>query len=371
MSPSRPALKVTPFDARTLTWWHSRAARIDMDPPYQRRGRLWSPSDKAYLIDSIINGFDVPKLYIADFTYADSRLNQKQLPYAIIDGKQRLEAIFDFFDGKIVLNADFTFLEDRSLRIGGLGYRDLRHSHPEIAEIFENYNLTVMSVITDNQELINELFVRLNRSKPLTGAEIRNAMNGPAPEIIRQLSRHEFFSELIAFPVNRGQDLNAGAKFLLFEFAEAIQETKKTTLDSFVKTATLDPSKLELATRRTRDTLDSLATIFLPRDRLLASAGILPVYYWLVRNLNEDNYPYIRQFLVEFEEKRRSNRRLAEESPLENLIDRQLIEFDAFNRNTNDLSSHVGRVNILASRFQQAEASPRGPRPRSGGGSVG
>src|ERR1035437_3263947 len=80
--------KVTQFEAKTLSWWRARRSKIDMEPPYQRRGRLWSATDKAYLIDSILNGFDVPKLYVADFTWADSALNRKRLPYAIIDGKQ-------------------------------------------------------------------------------------------------------------------------------------------------------------------------------------------------------------------------------------------------------------------------------------------
>jgi hypothetical protein len=167
MSTSRPALKVTTFEAKTLSWWKARKTRIDMDPPYQRRGRLWSAADKAYLIDSILNGFDVPKLYIADFTYADSKLNKKRLPYAIIDGKQRFEAIFDFFEGQITLNPDFVFLEDRDLKLGGLGYRDLVQNYADVAELFDNYNLAVMGVITNSEELINELFVRLNRSKPL------------------------------------------------------------------------------------------------------------------------------------------------------------------------------------------------------------
>src|SRR5207249_3787695 len=99
MNMKRPQLKVTPFEAKTLSWWRARRTKIDMEPAYQRRGRLWSIADKAYLVDSILNGFDIPKLYIADFTYTDTVLNKKKLPYAIIDGKQRFEAIFDFFDG--------------------------------------------------------------------------------------------------------------------------------------------------------------------------------------------------------------------------------------------------------------------------------
>lgn len=351
MATSRPPLKVTPFDAKTLSWWRARADKIDMSPPYQRRGRLWSNTDKAYLIDSIINGFDVPKLYVADFTYADSALNKRQLPYAIIDGKQRFEAIFDFFSGRVTLNHDFVFLENPSLPLGGLGYRDITQNYPQVAEIFDNFNLTVMSVITDKEELINELFVRLNRSKPLTGAEVRNAMAGPAPEVIRQVAKHEFFEELIAFPVQRGQDLNAAAKFLAFEFYEKPQETKKTSLDSFVKSASSNRDKLELSARRAYANLDVLSGIFLPRDKLLASAGVLPVYYWFVRGLEVAQHSLVRDFLVRFELDRKENRLRAEDGLTGPGVDARLLEYDGYNRSTNDLTSHNGRIAILREKF--------------------
>ena len=351
MSTSRPALKVTTFEPKTLSWWRVRKTKIDMDPPYQRRGRLWSATDKAYLIDSILNGFDVPKFYIADFTYTDSKLNKKQLPYAIIDGKQRFEAIFDFFEGRITLNRDFVLLDNPSLKLGGLGYRDLTQNHTSIAEIIDNYSLAVMSVITDREVLINELFVRLNRSKPLTGAEIRNAMAGPAPSVIRQMAKHEFFSELIAFPVKRGQDMNAAAKLLLFEFHDKPQETKKGSLDSFVKSATQQRNQLELAAHRAHAMLNELAGIFLPKDRLLGSAGVIPVYYWFIRGVKERQHPLVRDFLVRFEEDRKENRQKATAGATTGGVDRQLLEYDRFNRSTNDLTSHKGRIDILNKRF--------------------
>src|SRR5215469_2452674 len=161
--------KVEQMEAHTLTWWRNRREKIDMDPPYQRRGRLWSDADKAYLIDSILNGFDVPKVYMADFTWGESPLNEQKLPYAIIDGKQRLEAIFGFFEGKVVLNKDFKHLENPSVSLGGLGYQDLKKRYPEVAEVFDEYNLLVMRVVARDDAPITELFVRLNRSKSLTG----------------------------------------------------------------------------------------------------------------------------------------------------------------------------------------------------------
>lgn len=327
-----------------------RKPQSDMSPLYQRRGHLWSIADKAYLIDSIINGFDVPKFYIADFTYADSKLNKKRLPYAIIDGKQRFEAIFDFFDGRITLNPDFVYLENPQLKIGGLRYKDLAQNYSDIAEIFDNYNISVMSVITDSVERINELFVRLNRSKPLTGAEVRNAMAGLAPEVIREIAKYEFFVEFIKFQIKRGQDLNAAVKLLFFEFSDKPQE-KKITLDGFVKSTNKARKELELAARQTFSVLNDLTGIFLPKDPLLASSGLVPVYYWFIRDLRGRDYPRVRDFLVRFEEDRRKNRKKAEEIGATTGVDRQLLEYDQFNRNTNDLTSHIGRIDILKKKF--------------------
>ena len=102
MTKKQHPFTIAAMPARTLSWWRTQRDEIDMDPPFQRRGRLWSDTDKAYLVDSILNGYDIPKLYMADFTWGKSPLNHKKLTYAIIDGKQRLEAIPDFYDGKRV-----------------------------------------------------------------------------------------------------------------------------------------------------------------------------------------------------------------------------------------------------------------------------
>lgn len=348
MPDKRYEFKIQLMDPKPLTWWRTRRSKIDMDPPYQRRGRLWSDTDKAYLIDSILNGYDVPKLYMADFTWGESPLNSSRLPYAIIDGKQRLEAIFDFFDGNISLNDDFVYLADPALKLGGLGYRDLVKNHYEVAEIFETFPLSIVGVVANTNDPINELFVRLNRSKSLTGAEIRNAMVGKTPEAIREVAKHDFFANNIAFSVKRGADLNAAAKLLIFEYNEEPVETKKKNLDSFAKIAAMERSKLELSVRRVVDLLDEMSQIFLPKDKLLTNAGILPVYYWFIRHQEDDLFYVIREFLVKFEESRSCNRDKAGDDSL----DRRLVEFDNFNRSTNDFQSHVGRLSILEERFK-------------------
>jgi hypothetical protein len=343
--------KISEHDRKTVNWWNSRRTKIDMDPPYQRRGGLWSDTDKGYLIDSIINGYDIPKLYIADFTWGDSPLNKKKLPYAIIDGKQRLEAIFDFYDGKIVLNDDFIYLEDPQLKLGGLGYKDLVKNHKDIADQFDTYNLFVMSVVANDEKPINDLFVRLNRSKALTGAEIRNAMAGPAPVLIRQIAKHEFFTTNVRFNVTRAQDQNASAKILLFEYNKGFKDTTKTVLDAFVKEAAKSGSndRLTLSGRQTLDALGDMSKIFLPDDKLLNSAGIIPVYYWFVRNMKPAHYNLIRKFLIQFEKERKRNRIFIKENS--NKLDSILVEYDNYNRSTNNQQSHEERYKILNERF--------------------
>jgi hypothetical protein len=179
--------KVAKLEPRPLIWWLSQIEKIDMNPPYQRHGRLWSRTDKAFLVDSIINEYDMPKIYMADFTFGTASLNKRSLPYAIIDGKQRMEAMFDFYSGTLVLDDDFVFQQNPGIKLRGLGYADLIKNYPEVADIFRNHPLSVVHIITDEEEKIEELFVRLNRSKPLTGAEIRNAMTGPVPNMVRLL----------------------------------------------------------------------------------------------------------------------------------------------------------------------------------------
>ena len=347
--------KIQQMDAKTLNWWYSRRSQIDVSPPYQRKGRIWSKTDKAYLIDSILNGYDIPKLYLADFTWGNSRLNKKKLSYAIIDGKQRFEAIFDFFDGELTLNDDFVFLENTSLKLGGLGYKDIKNKYKEISDEFENFNLLVMAVVATEEAPINELFVRLNRSQSLTGAEVRNAMSGPAPEIIRNISKSDFFSNSINFAVLRGQDLNAAAKLLMIEFYGEFRETTKTYLDEFVKEMKnkSNSTKLELAARRTLDVLEIMNTIFLPKDKLLASAGILPVYYWFIKKIPNNKYNHIRQFLLYFEEQRRLNKEVVRTDPNSKNVRLAFVKYDQFNRSTNSQQSHDQRHKILKAEFDR------------------
>lgn len=280
---------VRPFATTSVGWWYSERDQIDLSPPYQRKSGVWNLRDKAYLIDSIINGFDVPKFYVADFSYSSSRLNASNRPYAVIDGRQRFEALFDFLDGKVPLNSDFIYLADPSLALGGLTARDLALEFPRILKRVESFNISVMSVITDQESRINDLFVRLNKSKSLTGAEVRSAMLGEVPKHIQHLSSHPFFTEFVAFSNRRKQHENVAAKLMLIEHRKDFVETKKTSLDRFVAEALLTETEFTTTAQSVWRGLDALTDSFDPGDAALRSSGNVPVYYWLVRNFGPMN----------------------------------------------------------------------------------
>lgn len=348
--------KVRQYEARTLSWWADQRRLIDFDPPYQRRGGLWSKSDKEFLIDSILNEYDIPKLYLADFSYGQSDLNPHNRQFAVIDGKQRFEAILDFFDGKITLARDFVYTDDRALELGRLGYRDLKANHPAVASRFENFNITVMTVITDEEGKINELFVRLNRNKTLTGPEIRNAMRGPVPAMLRRIAEDEFFTNRASFATQRGQALDVAAKFLIVEFRGEIAETKRINLDRMVEDgfrADADVVAFERATDRVLAVLRSMDEIVLEKDWLLSRQGPLVPYYWIVRSLSSDLHSYVRPFLLAFDEAIKQNRQLAKDAPTIAMVDAELSRYDRLNRSINDGSSIEGRVEILLRRFDE------------------
>jgi len=358
--------KVEPYAARTLSWWYTRRDQIDMDPPYQRRGGIWSQRDQAYLIDSIINEYDVPKIYMADFSFGDSYLNAKRKPYAVIDGKQRLEAIFSFFDGRLKLEKNFEYGADSTLNLTGLTYQDLKIRYPQVAEGFDNFNLSVMKVITDDESKINELFVRLNRSKPLTGAELRNAMAGIVPEIIRDISVHSFFERCVRFSIDRGGDWNAAGKLLLTEFRGCLVDTKRTHLNKFVEEgqrSEAQPQVFARAGERVVSVLDKMAVIFAEKDSLLASQGSLVVYYWLVRSIQEAQTRPVREFLVRFQDEAQRVRRVVRASPggqaSAQEFDAELIAYNTYTQSANDQGSLEARYAILMRRFAQFEETAR------------
>lgn len=66
---------------------------IDMNPEYQR-DFVWSAEDKVALIDSIFNNRSIGSYILCFNGYG------KEVIYEVLDGKQRIQALVDFFEDK-------------------------------------------------------------------------------------------------------------------------------------------------------------------------------------------------------------------------------------------------------------------------------
>jgi hypothetical protein len=76
-------------------------AGVDFSPEYQRE-YVWSLEDKVKLIDSIFNNITIGFFVFAKLSYQE---DGKQ--YEIVDGKQRLSTLIDFFEDRFSYNGVF------------------------------------------------------------------------------------------------------------------------------------------------------------------------------------------------------------------------------------------------------------------------
>jgi len=343
--------RVKPHKEQSLFWWFENRSKINMSPTYQRRGSLWNKEKKALLIDSVLNEYDIPKIYLADFTYSSSELNEAKTPYAVIDGKQRLETFFEFFEGKLTLARDFVLDDDPNLNLKGFTYPDLKQRFPRVAQKFEKFSPAIMSVVTNDEDKVDEMYVRLNSGLPVNAAERRNAMRGPVPRLIRKLALHKFFVSRIAFKTSRMEEYNTVAKILLIEYRGRFVDTKAKNLDRFVReNEDTKITKFDNARKAVSAVLDEMTIIFHKKDRILRNNGPIPLYYWLTKHTTS-NEEQIRPFLEEFMDEVKANLLISQENP--DNADAELTAYYTMGRTTNDQGSLSGRYEILQKRFHQ------------------
>lgn len=338
-------MEMTELQQSTTLFLYSERQHINIEPEYQRMGDIWTVEKRQLLIDSIINGFDIPKIYL----HRPSKPflnNNIPIKYSIIDGRQRLEAIWKFIDGDYPLSDDFCFLDNESKNVGALTYSELGTNFPDRKLKFDAFRLSVMVIQTDDLELIEDMFSRLNEAVPLNAPEKRNAFGGPLPEVIRSIARHNFFTKHLPFPNSRYRHYDLATKFLFLEQRNALVDTKKVYLDRFVANAPNSQS-LSAIRKQTQKTLSLMSKVFTERDPLLKSIGSVVLYYFLFRTAFKEDWhqELSRQALNNFEQRRSENRRIAQTNLPD--ADYDLLEFDRYIQAPNDAYALRIRFSIL------------------------
>lgn len=320
---------------------------IQLDPIYQRQGEVWSRNKQRLLIDSIINQFDIPKIYFHQHA-APVIVGTSSFKYSLVDGRQRLEAIWDFIDGKFALADDFVLLSDESTSAAGKNYAELQAEEGDIAGLFDASPLDIMVIQTSDIELIEEMFSRLNEAVPLNAAEKRNGRGGPLRPIVRDLCGHDLFTSRLPFGNTRFRHLDLATKFLLLDQERGPADVKKRQLDDFwerFRDSGDEAAAIALGAEVKR-VLDQMVSTFGADDTLLSAVGMVSTYYLYYREVVAGNRPKpLRADLVRFEKSRKLNRFNDEEDLSRQ--QRRLLEFDRLSQSPNDGSALKFRVDLL------------------------
>lgn len=342
----------------TIQYLHAIRDEIDFDPIYQRQGDVWSRKKRQLLLDSILNDFDVPKIYFHQYAVPTRTPEGRRFQYALVDGKQRLSAIFDFIDGHYPLSDDFELFSDPDSELSGRTYAELKKEQPRLGLTFDSTSLDIVVIKTNEIELIEEMFYRLNEAAPLNAAEKRNAISGPCRPAVHQMVKHEFFLRDLPFSNNRYRHFDLAAKFLLWEQSNSgsptqplgVPDVKKVRLDRFFEDMKEDAQgevAIERALTSSLDRMDNLHEIFTAQDPLLQSVGSISVFYLLFmkREKERRNYPS-RTHIKEFENNRRNRYPLEEDSTLSQGI-LAMLEYNRLTQSPNDSSALKRRLEIL------------------------
>jgi hypothetical protein len=349
--------------AKAMAW---RSA-IDDGPTYQREGSVWALDKRQLFIDSLLNGFDVPKIYLHDLRGA-----HPTKVYAVVDGKQRLTTIWQFLTDQFALAAGFRieppYVPELPPEVpgprAGQRYSEL---DPRWREVLRRTHLAVVLIQNATVEDIEELFSRLNNGQPLNAAERRNAMGGDLAGLVRRIARHEFFTSRLGYTNARYRHLELAARILLIEHVDPagdgpVPDLRSPAVDAFVRAnrkiaRNAGTSLLARAAAR----LDTLVRVFEPDDRLLARQSQTVLYHLFVRSIalsDPGALAGLRAFLSEFQ-----RGRLEELSRSDGRPDPELVEFTRLvQQGTNDprslarLLEILSRASVFASRTGSRDA---------------
>jgi hypothetical protein len=144
--------------------WNKKG-ELNLQPRFQRR-KSWSPTARSFLIDTILKGLPIPKIFVRE----QIDLQKKATIRDVVDGQQRLGAILDFINGNLKVkrthNKDFgdKFFDelDEDIQKEFLSYPIstdllLGATDADVLNIFSRINSYTLTL--NQQEKINAQFI--------------------------------------------------------------------------------------------------------------------------------------------------------------------------------------------------------------------
>ncbi len=181
---------------KNLKAMHDEKHTLRMDHVIQRQSGQWDGDKlkKSLLIHSILANYPIPPLYCLK-----EPVNDKDYSYSVLDGKQRLTTIFDYIDGKYALDEDTpsVIIDDVTYALGNKYFTDL---DIECQQELLRFKFTIYGFEDADDDLIEEIFFRLNNSTPLSKPQKSMALTGVQnAAFIKSILSDKFFSDICKF----------------------------------------------------------------------------------------------------------------------------------------------------------------------------
>lgn len=155
---------------------------------YQRGSGLWPEGPGSYFIDTILEGYPFPKIYMYEYLDRTNRGIRKE----IVDGQQRIRTIVRFHENAFALRGESAY--------AGMRFRDLDE---DVQDRFLSYTVSVDVIRNATRAEILQMFRRMNAyTLPLNEPEKRHSsFQGSFKWFINQLADelNEFFVEFGVF----------------------------------------------------------------------------------------------------------------------------------------------------------------------------
>ena len=135
--------------ADILTWLDDRTLVVNRE--FQRSSKVWPTVAKVYLMDTILRGMPIPKIYIRTQTNVKTRRSYRE----VVDGQQRLMAIQSFARDEFPLRQAGNDLEE----FAGRRYSELDEDDKLK---FLEYPLSVEQLLNADDAYVFDVFQRLN-----------------------------------------------------------------------------------------------------------------------------------------------------------------------------------------------------------------
>ena len=310
---------------------------IDPTPDYQRPP-AWTVKQKQLLIDSILREYDIPKMYWRKVTRDDG------IKYEVIDGQQRLRAIWSFKEGEFALAKDSDPVNGKPIadkKCDDLGM--------EIRSIFDTYPIDVVIVENDEDDEIKEMFLRFQNGTTLKAQEKRNAMPGEMRDFVKKLAKHKFL-ENCAFSDTRFTFDHVIAQFVRLELKGGPANIQNSHLNRMY----MEYKKFEgsdKVEKKILRVLDYLLRVFPENTPELERHSVITLYclasVLLEKFVHKGTEPKLYEWFIGFEKDRREQDKLEEEER-----DIQLSEYKNLTGHSTDAEHSIrGRLEIFERNF--------------------